>query len=156
MQQTVITGYRLIPYLTGYYIVPLEAPVFPPGTRIRIEIPITNQSIVDVRVRLRVFVYQGAIAPVRGPLLQEWTTPEQTIPAGETVSFAVERTTEETRFPLFLPGELPRRDVGVIVQYYDEFEETWKDGPSEEWDDVYYVRLEYVFVIGRPTVTAVE
>jgi len=149
MQQvtTQFLGYRLIPYPTGYYVVALAAPVFFPGTRIKIELPITNQTVISVKVKVRFRIHEGSILPTPGTLLEEIWTPEYDMASGETRTFSVERTTEL--------GTIDRRDLGALVQYYDEYEGKWKDGPSEMWDDVYFVRPEYKFVIGTPTITAV-
>jgi len=146
--QRVITGYQIVTYLTGYYIVPLEAPTYPPGTKIRITIPITNNSTVEVDVKLKLFVYEGRFGIPHGPLIAEYETDPKSIPVNGTVDFSIEHTTvlrDETR-----------RDVGAMVRYYDEYEKEWKDGPTEEWDDVFYVYVVYEFRIGAPTVELAE
>jgi len=151
MQERVtVVGYQVIPYLTGYYIVPLEKIEFYPDTRIRIEIRVINNSTEDVKVRMKIRVWEGHPVPrMRGPMLKEYDAGEQTIPIGETATFAVEHTT--------IARDEPRRDIEALLEYYDPRAKEWRSWPAQYWDDVYWVSpVRYEFIIERPVVTVVE
>ena len=129
---------------TPFGWVPLAETVFPPGTKIRIGIPVTSRCTSNVKTFVVVRVYEGSVLTGHGKELKKINSTEYTIAPGETHTFSVERTTEK--------GSIDRRDIGVEVRYYKGG--AWVVNGSKEWDDVYYVREEYLFEIGTPTVTA--
>jgi len=124
--------------------IPLEAPVFTPGTRIRIWIPVTSRCTAGVMARVKVIIYEGSILPGHGTKLKEYYSTQAFMNPGDRVDFAVDHTT--------VKGTIDRRDVGARVEYWDG--SRWVDsGVSDDWDDVYYVRApEYNFEIGQPYV----
>lgn len=134
------------PLVYGPLIIYPLASTFQPGQRIQIAVPVTSRSTADVRVKVKVLIYEGSILPGAGTKLAEYTSPEQTISPNQTRNFAVQHTTVQ--------GTIDRRDVGAEVWYWDG--SNWVKDGTHQWDDVYYVRpVEYVFEIGYPVVTEV-
>jgi hypothetical protein len=121
-----------------YYM--LESPVFAPNQRITISVPVTSRCTAAVRTRARVIIYEGSVLPTHGTRLAEYTSAEATLSPGETREFSVSHTT--------VKGSIDRRDIGVVVSYWDGSK--WVDDGSSEFDDVYYVRENYAFEIGQP------
>jgi hypothetical protein len=116
---------------------------FPPNTNIQITCPITSQSTGNVRVKVKLLIYEGSFWATHGTKLKEYVSAEKTIAPGASANFIFSHTTIE--------GTIDRRDVGVEVQYWNG--STWVTDGSDEWDDLYYVRpTEYSFEIGTPTV----
>lgn len=147
----------LVPMVwTPYGWMPLEeeAPEFMPGTEICFDCPITNNSGTSVKCKVKVQIYEGSFMPGHGTKLAEYDSDEHTIGDGATYEFRVpsdsppgptSHTTEK--------GTIDRRDVGVVLYYYDPDADEWKEYGSEEWDDHYYViQVSYEFIIGKPTV----
>lgn len=128
---------------TPFGWVPLAETVFPPGTNIRIGVPVTSRCTATVNVRVDVKIYEGSAYPGHGTLLKTIRSTQYTMAPNTTHIFTVNHTT--------VKGSIDRRDIGAVVGYYDN---GWVEDGSEEWDDVYYVREEYIFEIGTPTVTA--
>ena len=117
---------------------------FLPNTNIQITCPITSQSTSNVRVKLKLMIYEGSILPTHGTKLNEYLSAEKTIAPGASVNFVFSHTTVQ--------GTIDRRDVGVEVQYYNG--STWVTDGSDEWDDLFYVQPpDYSFEIGTPTVS---
>jgi len=114
-----------------YYITPQADQVFGSGQDIQIGVNITSNSSRTVNVRAEIIVYEGSINPTHGTELARYESAEYALTAGETHEYSVTHST--------VVGSIDRRDVGVVVHYYDN---GWKDGPSDEWDDVYYVQKE--------------
>ena len=126
----------------GGYIYVLEAPVFTPGTKIQISVPVTSRCPVSVRTFVKVSIYEGSILPGAGTKLAEYASSEYTLAPNGTYSFAVNHTTVQ--------GSIDRRDVGVEVYYWDGTK--WARGGTAQFDDVYYVRApDYRFEIGQPS-----
>ncbi|MCL0076492.1 hypothetical protein M1O12_00410 [Dehalococcoidia bacterium] len=126
--------------------VPLgTGPTFPPGTRIKIEVPITNNSNESFSTRIRVGIFEGSILPGRGDRIATIDSSWQTLTVGQTRDFSVTHTTR-------LREGVERRDVNIEVQYLDAGRVT--SGGDREWDDLFWVKEKIEFVIGEPTVTA--
>ena len=126
--------------------VPLEAPTFPPGTSIRIQVPITNNGGSTFSTRIRVGIFEGSILPARGDHIRTVNSSWLALAAGQTRDFSVTHTTQ------YRAG-VERRDVNVEVQYLVGGVVT--SGGEREWDDLFWVDEVIEFVIGNPTVTAV-
>ena len=122
----------------------LGGDTFPPNTGIRIDCPITNLGSFSARVKVKLQIYEGSAWVTHGTKLAEYTSSEKTVAAGATASFSFSHTTEE--------GTIDRRDVGVVVLYWDG--SAWVEDGSHEWDDLYYVSSGvYQFEIGAPVVS---
>jgi len=129
----------------GGLVYALAAPVFTPGTKIEVSVPVTSYSSVSVRTRVKVIIFEGSFLPGHGTKLAEYTSSEYTLSPNASYTFTVNHTT--------VAGTIDRRDVGVEVHYWDGSK--WVTGKTAEFDDVYFVRSpEYKFEIGQPTVKA--
>jgi hypothetical protein len=121
----------------------LSGPTFPPGTAIKIVIPVTNNSNVAVTARGICTVKEGSVYPGGGKTLKTITSASSNMTSGQTLNFTFPHTTVQ--------GTIERRDVNLSVEY--QVSGSWIQGLSREWDDVYYVTQNaYEFSVGTPSV----
>lgn len=121
---------------------------FGPGQTIEISCPVRSKCSEQVRIKLKVTIYEGSIMPGHGTQIAQYESSPDYIAPGETVAFSVRHTTVE--------GTIDRRDISVDVYRWDGSKwVTGEPGGKDEWDDIYYVAAVYDFELKKPTISAV-